>query len=527
MSGCLIFGLDGATFTVLDGLMETGVMPNLNRFAQEGSRGKLLSVTPPLTPPAWTTLVTGRTPGHHGVCGFFQYDSPESDSIQIVGSRQVRAETLWSIVNRQGRRSGCLNFVAHNPAPKIDGWAIPGWVSWRWMKPLSHPSGVIEKLTAEVPGFDVKTLAMDYEEERKAIVGSGIDDHGAWIQLHISRERQWFATLKHLMATSPVELAGVVFDGVDKLQHLLWAYLDPRLAPEKPSPEYLRIRGQALDYFRAIDGLLGEAMEMLPDWTILVCSDHGFTHSWEYFFINVWLERAGYLSWAPGTEAATDPSELEPSVYRLNTFDMEKTTAYALTTSSNGIYINVKGKKGDYGIDPADYDRFRAELVQRLLTECRDLDTGEPIITKVSTREEAFEGPAMDLAPDLTLEFRDYGFFSVRRSEHLMLPRERPFGTHHPEGVLFARGPGIRGGAEIAPARLLDIAPTVLFAMGLEIPEDLQGEVVESLYDPAYLEAHSRRRGGATGPVQKTEKAEVPDEDAEILAKMQALGYLE
>ncbi|MDX2181997.1 MAG: alkaline phosphatase family protein [Bryobacteraceae bacterium] len=527
MSQCLIFGLDGATFTILDGLMETGVMPNLKRFAEEGAHGKLMSVKPPLTPPAWTTLVTGRTPGHHGVCGFFQYNSPESSSIQIVGSRQVRAETMWAMVNRQGKRSGCLNFVAHNPAPKIDGWALPGWVSWRWMKSLSHPAGVVEKLAAEIPGFDVKILAMDYEEERKAIVGSGIDDHEAWIQLHISREKQWFETLKRLQSTQPVDLAGIVFDGVDKLQHLLWGYLDPRIAPSNPSPEYQRTRAAALEYFRTIDLLLGEAMELFRDWTILICSDHGFTNSWEILFINMWLEQAGYLTWAAGTEKTENPAEMEPSLYHLNAFDMDKTTAYALTTSSNGIYINVKGKKGDFGIDPADYGRFRDELAARIANEIRDPATGESIVTGIATREEAFHGPAMDLAPDLTLQLRDFGFVSVRRSNGILANRENPFGTHHPEGILFARGPGIRAGAKIEPTRLLDIAPTTLFAMGLDIPADLEGRVIEELYEPAYLSEHAAKRGATTAAVQADTTAEVPDEDADILAKMQALGYLE
>src|SRR4051812_12109682 len=101
MNRAVIFGLDGATFTILDDLMNRGVMPFLRQFVAGGVKATLKSITPPLTPPAWTTLVTGRTPGHHGVTGFFQYDSEDSTSVQIVGSRQVSKETLWSMVNRQ------------------------------------------------------------------------------------------------------------------------------------------------------------------------------------------------------------------------------------------------------------------------------------------------------------------------------------------------------------------------------------------------------------------------------------------
>ena len=51
----LLIGLDGATFSILDPLMEDGVMPNLKALIASGARAELSSVIPALTPPAWTT----------------------------------------------------------------------------------------------------------------------------------------------------------------------------------------------------------------------------------------------------------------------------------------------------------------------------------------------------------------------------------------------------------------------------------------------------------------------------------------
>jgi predicted AlkP superfamily phosphohydrolase/phosphomutase len=526
----IIFGLDGATFTVLDDLVARGIMPNLGKFRCEGVRGTLMSTTPPLTPLAWTSLVTGRTPGQHGVLGFMQYANANSTSVQLVSSRQITAETIWSIVNRQGKRAGSLNFVAHQPAPKIDGWVIPGWVSWRWMKRLSHPSWIIEQLKRDMPGFDVKKLAIDFEEERKSVVGAPMDDHKSWIGLHIERERQWFEVLRHMMREDPADLVGVVFDGVDKLQHLLWYYLDPRLTPAEPGGEYLRTREMAWDYFRTVDELLGETVALYGDEaTILICSDHGFTATSDVVYINSFLEKMGYLAWKPDTEMVDDGSqELESGVYRHVGFDASRSKAYALTASSNGIYINVKGRRDDTGIAPQEYDSFRCELIEALLTKCVDPETGEPLITRVSTREEAFWGPNMNNAPDLTLELRDFGFVSVRRTNCIHAKRPAILGTHHPEGILLARGPGIRQNASIDPVWLADVAPTVLYAMGLRIPADLQGRVVEELYTPEHLARHSRTLGGATEAAEAIPVlAGVPDEDAEIIEKMKALGYLE
>ncbi len=258
----LLFGLDGATYTVLDDLVRRGVMPFLGRFMQEGARGTLRSTVPPLTPPAWTTLVTGRSPGHHGITNFLQFESPESRFIRVVSSRQVCCETIWSIAARQGRRAGSLNFVAHNPAPAIDGYVIPGWVTWRWVKRSSHPADLIDRLKEMLPGFDVKHLAMDFNEEKKAVAGAELADYGPWIDLHIGRERAWFDVLRHQLQHDPCELVGIVLDGVDKLQHLLWPYLDPALEPTDPSGEFLRTRAHCWQYFRQIDDFLAEAVDL-------------------------------------------------------------------------------------------------------------------------------------------------------------------------------------------------------------------------------------------------------------------------
>ena len=55
MERTVLIGLDGATFTVLDPLMDEGVMPFLKSFVAKGVRAHLLSTPNPLTPPAWTS----------------------------------------------------------------------------------------------------------------------------------------------------------------------------------------------------------------------------------------------------------------------------------------------------------------------------------------------------------------------------------------------------------------------------------------------------------------------------------------
>jgi len=536
----ILFGLDGATYTILDELVRRGVMPFLGHFIAAGTRGVLMSTTPPLTPPAWTTMVTGRTPGYHGINNFLQYEMDGSPYIRVVSARQVQCETIWAMVSRYGRRAGCLNFIAHNPAPKINGYVIPGWIPWRWVKKNSHPADLVDRLRAELPGFNVKELAMDFKEEQKAVAGATIEDYEPWIDLHIRRERQWFNALRHLMTNEPCELVGVVFDGVDKLQHLLWHYLDPAMEPAQTSKNYLCIRELCWDYFRQLDSFLEETVRLAgPESSVFIVSDHGFTGTNEVLYINTWLEQQEYLVWKEGMEIAPEDSqELGEAVpYHVTAFDVAKTRAYASHASSNGIHIPVRGKRGPEGIAPEEYESFRQELIDRLLTHCVDPETGERLVKRVWTREEIFHGPMIELAPDLTLTLRDDGFFSVLRSDKVHKKRPVVMGTHHPEGVFIGLGPGIRRGVAPAPLALVDVAPTILYTLDLPIPEDLEGRVIQEIFTPAHLAATALKAGPRTAAMNNSNgsrpdrspsgEAEPEEEDAQILSRLKALGYIE
>src|SRR4051812_48719715 len=105
----LLLGLDGATFDVLEPYWADGTMPFLKEFAGRGMRAGLRSTVPPLTPCAWTSMITGRPPGEHGVFDFVRV-TRHTDHLeyQMATSADVRSETLWSIAGRQGRRVAAL-----------------------------------------------------------------------------------------------------------------------------------------------------------------------------------------------------------------------------------------------------------------------------------------------------------------------------------------------------------------------------------------------------------------------------------
>ncbi|HOW74846.1 MAG TPA: alkaline phosphatase family protein [Candidatus Competibacteraceae bacterium] len=529
----LFIGLDGATFTLLDVLTQPAsdgeiVMPFLRSFIAGGTRAVLRSTPNPLTPPAWVSLMTGRWPGQHGVFDFLRVAEQNGEGFTtLYDARDIRVETIWAIASRQQQRVAALNFPITAPPRPVNGFLLPGFVPWKHLRRNSYPESLYERLKA-LDGFNPKELAWDFERENQSLDDLSETECEAWVGYHLPREEQWFRVARHLLASEQPDLMAVMFDGTDKIQHQAWRFLESALVSSDPSPWERRMRALCLRYFRQLDQYLEQLVALAgPKAQVFMASDHGFTHSTEVVRINRYLYEKGYLYWksSDGSEQFT---RREASAFFTH-LDWKKTLAYCHTPSSNGITIRIARHPGEPGIAAADYPAFRARLIGDLETLC-DPHSGERIIRAIRTREEAFPGPAMHQAPDLLLTLRDFGFVSIKNLEPVVLPRPYPVGTHHPEGIFLAAGPGIVAGQRGEPCDIVDVAATLLYSLGLEIPEDLEGRTPEAFFTAEQRVAHPIRQGAPTLPVADGTRQAVEAsaaEKAKIIEQLHMLGYME
>ena len=532
----LFIGMDGATFTVLDALTDGSgpegvVMPFLKGLIEKGFRAKLRSTAHPLTPPAWVSLMTGRTPGHHGVYDFVRFeDRGDEVFFTLYDARDIRQETIWSIATRQQRRVVSLNFPMMAPPPPMSGSLIPGFVSWKHLRRNMTPDGLYDRVR-QIPGFNPKDLAWDFERESKIGEEMTPDELEAWIQHHLPREQQWFRIAETLLQEDQPDLFAIMFDGTDKIQHQAWHVLDPKLIPPRPGEDYLRLRRLVLSYFRQLDRYIEQLVSMAgPTAQVFFASDHGFTGSTEVIRINRYLGEKGYLEWkAAGKTDAERRREDSNFAY----VDWSKTTAFCPTPSSNGICIRVAQAPGEPGVPKADYPAFRSKLIDDLKS-LRCPETNEPIIRDVLLREDVFPGAAMGDAPDITLVLRDYGFVSVRNRAPVVQPRPTVLGTHHPDGIFIGAGHGIQS-SRAGMMSIIDVAPVLLHSLGLPVPSNFEGEMPLGLLTEEELRRNPVRLGAPTLQVRPGRSAhqddpaeEMSEKDREkILGQLRMLGYLE
>jgi predicted AlkP superfamily phosphohydrolase/phosphomutase len=191
----VILGLDGADFDLLQPLIDSGDLPNLQRFQGQGAWGRLASTIPPISVPAWPSCFTGVNPGKHGVFGFGKFD-PLSYQDVLCQSTDVQAPALWHLLGEAGQRSLVINVPLTFPPQPLEGVLISG------MFPSPHANYIYP-------------LALQEEIHRQVGV--------------VMRE----PSIRTLRRASPAQQLELLKEVVDQQQRLLF-YLEPIRKPRLP-----------------------------------------------------------------------------------------------------------------------------------------------------------------------------------------------------------------------------------------------------------------------------------------------------
>lgn len=527
----LLIGLDGATFTVLDPLMADGHMPFLKTLVQNGSRASLYSTPNPLTPPAWTTIATGRSPGNHGIYDFVRGDERDgSFYYTLYNSSDNLCETIWSMASRNNRKTILMNYPMTAPPEPINGVVIPSMVQWRHMRKNIHPESAMDIIKA-IPDFNPDEWGLTYSEANEAmrLRAQNPKEEKEWVHKNTKRDFQWFNIFSWFMKNQECDLNTIVFDGVDKLQHLCWYLIDPAHLPEAPEKWELRMREYILEYFRSIDSYLKTFLDTAgPEANLFIVSDHGFGPTKYVFHINVFLEQMGYLKWLDQPQRTGRDTNHE---WSYSSLDWQHTSVYGGTPSSNGIWLRAPGDPGQNTLSAEEYEALKKRVTRDLL-DFRDPITGEQIVSKVTPREKAFPGAAMNSAPDLLLTLSDNSFVSVVQHENVVYHRPKVNGTHNPEGILIAHGPHIKNGAKLPDLSVLDVAPTILYSLNIPVPDNLEGKVVEECFSADFLRKQPVNycKGEDKKNIQSPSESSTPfneEEEQAIFAQLRELGYME
>jgi len=487
----LVIGLDGATFTVLDPLLDEGVLPNLAALRARGREAYLESTIPAVSPPAWTSAITGVNPGKHNIFDFFHFSRGGPQPL-LTSSLDRRTYPVWHFLNEAGIRTGIQNIPMTFPPDRVDGFFISGFPYGRAKTGFTYPPE-LEKELGDYP--------LDLFGES---VPPGTEE-ALLRRFRYTLERQ-SEEARRLMREERWDLFWVVFTGTDKVQHFYWKFSDP----EHPAydPGLAERYGSAIrDFWIRVDQILGEMLAIAgPETDVIVLSDHGFGPIYEELRLWGWLEREGFFEPVPGRPEASRTEVVAPGAF--------------------GGLLRVNEVGRDFGgiVSPADVDSIKTRLRERL-EALKDPESGEPFVEKVYTREEIYSGPYVENAPDVLFEEAPGRFVGRGRpgSDELFgLPSYTFSAYHRPEGILIAAGPDFPPVPGRGDLSILDIAPTIYWLFDVELPNDLDGKVPAGLVGGTALERRPPRVGEAAAVIPPREGE--PEGDREVL---ESLGYVQ
>ncbi len=437
-------------------------LPNLSRLMAEGAYGRLRSCDPPITVPAWSSMLASKDPGQLGCYGFHNRADYTYQKMSIASANVIKHDRVWDILSRLGRRSIVVSVPQTYPVKPLNGLMVSDFLTPSTQVQYTYPAELkqeIENLVGEYE-FDVHDFRTDDKERLLR-------------DIYRMTEKR-FTLIKHLMRYKPWDFFMFVEIGVDRIHHAFWKFMDPEHPKHEPGNPFIHaIR----DYYRYVDREIGQLLGLLDDDVIvLVISDHGAQRMDGGFCVNEWLIQEGYLTLKekPAGMAPLDKCEV----------DWTNTKAWAAGGYYGRIFLNVQGREPQGVIPPENYERERNVLKAKLEATT---DPMGRLIGTVALRPEEIYREVHGIPPDLIVYFGNLlwrsvgsvGIGAIHTFENDTGPDEA---NHAPDGLFIWYDPRQRlGGRELTGLHLEDMAPTMLSLMGIEPPTTMEGHVVRLL----------------------------------------------
>lgn len=355
----IIIGLDGVPYPMLKKFAKTGIMPNTGKVIENGFFTPMQSTIPEISSVAWSSIITGRNPGRHGIFGFTDL-FPSSYKMRFPNFRDLKLPPFWDMWKK---KSVIINVPSTYPVREMDGVHISGFVSIDFGKSV-YPKSLIPTLND-----------MDYHLD--------VDSQKAHISMELfltdldKTLNARIETYRYLWDNQDWQIFMLVFTGTDRLMHFLFD------AYEDNAHKY---HSFFLEHFNKIDRIVGEINNRITEKdTLIILSDHGFERLNCDVYINYLLRQTGFLKFGDTCD------------FSLNNISGD-TKAFALDPAR--IYLNLKGKFPCGSVEPTDIESVLCQL-ENLFHDLKI--NGRKVVKDVYRKEQIYSGPYFENSPDIVL----------------------------------------------------------------------------------------------------------------------------
>jgi predicted AlkP superfamily phosphohydrolase/phosphomutase len=504
----LLIGLDSADAELIERWMADGHLPNFAKLRREGTWGRLGTTAEVMHVSAWPSLYTGTNPGQHGMYHAYQIRAGEQEIHRTLPEQSGRPP-FWKHLDDAGRKCIVFDAFMDYPLPGFRGVQVHDYGTWTWFgEPGSNPRGMLHEIKRRFGAYPapehsnlVKVPDAPLRFRDQLVAGTQVKSQ---IVRTLMREQDW-------------DFFFVTFGEPHGAGHYLWHLGDPGY-PLHPASGPLAGGHPVRDVYIAIDRAIGEIVDAADDrTTIFVTSGDGMgpntsgchlmpemLHRMDWFHASsvggdskaAAAPKKGLLS----TLRQAVPLGLRQSVtrclprsvrYRLSMkwvnsgIDWSRSRVFCIPNSNEGYFrINLKGREPQGIVSPgAEY----AELIGRLQSELESLvnpRNGVRAADRVAATDEVYPGPRRKDLPDAVINWNAAaGIISQLEGPASGRIDKGPgyaispfyTGNHRATAFVAGRGAGVAAGGSLSSGHILDIAPTILTALGVDVPRYFEG----------------------------------------------------
>jgi predicted AlkP superfamily phosphohydrolase/phosphomutase len=503
----LIIGIDAASGSLVQKWASEGVLPNFGQLMRRGRSATIRGVDGFFTGSTWPSLLTGTNPAQHGihylaqlVPGTYRFARPHE-------AEYIRAPMFWETLNEAGKRLAILDV----PLSKLDS-SIGGIQSVEW---AGHDS--IFGFRTSPPQLAAEILSHHGHHPVPPVcdaVGRTPDAVRQFVDQLVQGVEAKARLTSDLLSREPWDLFLQVFTEAHCVGHQLWHLHEPKHPAHRPDL-VSEIGDPVRRVYTAIDKALGDLIAAVGNPPVLVMMPHGMSHSLgAHLLLPEILCRLGLSVALPPAPPRRGPLDIAralgrrlpapakrlarrwlqpaagPGSFGLPVLgvDTESSRCFVVPNglAVSGVRLNLAGREPHGTVQPGEEAEKLVEDLARDLLDIRDERTGAPLVRRVMRTAELYEGPNLDCLPDILVVWNDDAPVGTRALEPDtgsviragsprigMVEAVNAYGRtgeHRSEGLLIASGPGIDPDGHDLSISILDIAPTITAALGVDLP---------------------------------------------------------
>lgn len=490
----IIIGWDSATWEIINPMLKKGKLPNFKKILDKSAYCRLQSTVAPISVSSWTSFLTGKQQGKHGIYNWLKKDLKKYiDRGRLIDSRDIDSKTFIHYLNANGIEAGIINIHNTYPPLDIEGWQICGLPRPSFKEGIfpvelkNRPEIIKNRIEPMIPFDSLKSERYYLNYLKKN------DNHLTNLMIEF-------------MKNESLKVVACVYTNLDSMSHFFFH-----------KHEIME------EYYSHLDKELNKVLKFTSDDDIVfLISDHGMKrtppikinfNSWllkegllalkkaRFKEPSYWLDKANInkssiagvldrlhlLDWAlkkvPEKVKQKADAILPPYLF----IDWKHTKAYYTKPFAHspfqGIEINLKGLKKEGIVNKgAEYENMRDKIIAKMGA----LKHGEnSVVEWVKKREDVFPGKYCKEAPDIMFKLKDNYTGEINIEKKIFKRLKTTFTGEHSEfGILVAAGKKIKAGILQGKNKLIDLAPTFLSIFGITKPEDMDGNAIKAICYP-------------------------------------------